>query len=361
MQTDIDAFFASDVSAFTRRIADLDRRIGPAAAPRKDEIFQELYDAIYRCLDACARAEAQLRSDPQRLKEVQDRFRGEIAPWFDRSWFMQRAKVKPRGYPGDYETLTGIYDGLPKSVGIGGYLDLFFLGTILGRAVPARIRAARAFLIAELARRGTATAVNVACGPCREYTEDWKPAHPGNFLRVACIDSDRQALDFVEARLAAAPPEGVEVQCVSYNALRMGSAKANVAKFGRPDILYSVGLCDYIPDKFMIPMLRGWRETVADGGVVYVAFKDSRRYPTEEYQWLVDWFFLQRTEEDCRRLFAEAGYDVDGMEMTRDATGAIMNFVSRVKAPAVIRVDQAEGLREGQPAAARHAPVQHTS
>ena len=111
----------------------------------------------------------------------------------------------------------------------------------------------------------------------------------------------------------------------------MTSAVVNVERFGRSDLIYSVGLCDYIPDKYLIPMLEGWRGSLSPGGTVYVAFKDCKRYTTPEYQWLVDWFFLQRTEEECRHLFAAAGYDMDELEMSRDETGIIINFVGAAR------------------------------
>src|SRR5207237_1414323 len=103
-------------------------------------------------------------------------------------------------------------------------------------------------------------------------------------------------------------------------------------------------LCDYIPDKYLVPMLRAWRESISENGAIYVAFKDARLYDKAVYQWLVDWYFFQRTEEDCRRLFVEAGYDPLALDETRDATGVIMNFVGRAAAAVPLRVDDAEPL-----------------
>ncbi len=208
-------------------------------------------------------------------------------------------QVQADGYPGDYAILTAIYDRLPKSPGIGGYLDLYFLNTQLGRAVPARLRAAREFLIQELERRGGEVSVlNVACGPCREYTEDFEIPR-GVRPRITCIDSDQEALDFARRNLALLNGRMPDVSCVRYNALRMSSAKRNLEAFGRPDIIYSIGLFDYITDRHLVPILKGLRETLADGGVLYVAFKDADRYDKTVYQWMVDWFFLQRTEQQC--------------------------------------------------------------
>ena len=135
------------------------------------------------------------------------------------------------------------------------------------------------------------------------------------------------------------------MNCVCYNALKMASAKSNIEKFGKPDIIYSVGLCDYIPDRYLIRILQGWAESVDENGIVYVAFKDCLKYYPAEYQWHVDWHFYERTEEDCWKLFKDAGYATEEMEMTRDETGIIMNFVARQKAIPHRRFDAAEKLR----------------
>jgi hypothetical protein len=192
--------------------------------------------------------------------------------------------------------------------------------------------------------------LDIASGPCREYALDFRPAN-SRLVDVTCIDNDRSALDFVHRHVAPCLPDHVKLSFVHYNALRLISPEANVRKFGRPDILYSVGLCDYIPDRFLVPMLRAWRQSVSENGVVYVAFKDARLYDKSVYQWLVDWYFLQRTEEDCRRLFVEAGYDPLTLSQTRDATGVILNFVSRVSPAVPVRVDDSQSL----PGVPRHA------
>jgi extracellular factor (EF) 3-hydroxypalmitic acid methyl ester biosynthesis protein len=342
MTIKIENFFDAAVPKFTSKLEELQIRIAPSAAAVMDETYVELTDSISEMLRACRELEDSMAGEPQTVKEIQQRFREKIAQWFDRSWFMHRAKTKPRGYPGDYLTLTGIYDRVPKSLGLGGYLDLYFLHTELGRAVPDRLQACYEFLVEEFSRRrGDVSVLNVACGPFREYAK--KLRHPADCsVKITCIDSDKEALDFVRGQLQPVSAGYPAIELVSYNALRMSSVKANLVKFGWPDIIYSIGLCDYIPDDYLIAMLQGWRESLNDNGVVYVAFKDTRRYAKTEYHWLVDWFFLPRTEEECRKLYELAGYDMDALEMTRDATGILMNFTSRVKTRKHLRIDDPE-------------------
>jgi extracellular factor (EF) 3-hydroxypalmitic acid methyl ester biosynthesis protein len=345
MNPSIDRFFAEHVPRFTQALEEFDRHIDRDAAPDSDALVSELTHSINTSLADCAELEAQLKSaEPQVLKEIQTRYREAIWPWLGQSWFMNHALSKPRGYAGDYQMLNAIYDAVPRSKGLGGYLDRYFLNTALGRAVPARLRLARSFLLNELARRhGDVAVLNVACGPCREYLGGLGPARDGS-TTVTLIDNDPLALDYVQANVAPLIGEGARFNFVRYNALRMTSAAVNVERFGRSDIIYSVGLCDYIPDKYLIPLLQGWRESLHEGGVVYVAFKDSRLYSTPEYQWLVDWFFLQRTAEDCQDLFRQAGYDIDELATERDETGIIINYIARSKVGVFARLDGAESV-----------------
>jgi extracellular factor (EF) 3-hydroxypalmitic acid methyl ester biosynthesis protein len=158
------------------------------------------------------------------------------------------------------------------------------------------------------------------------------------------VDNDELSLDFVQTHVAPQMAANLDIRFLRYNALRMISGKVNVERFGRNDIVYSVGLCDYIPDDYLVPMLRGWRESLADGGLVYVAFKDMELYDKTEYQWLTDWYFYQRTFEDCRQLFVEAGYDMNEMEVTRSDMAVIVNFIARTKVGSIVRFDAAESI-----------------
>jgi hypothetical protein len=342
MDLGIKRFFEEDVAAFTNVLADLDSRLGATAEPRMDDNYRETLAAFDRSCEACRRVEALLVNEPDRLKEVKAQFREKVCPWLDRSWFFERARKKPRGYPGDGELLTAIYDNVPRGRGLTGYLDLFFLNTTLALAIRERILCAKTFLLEELERRrGDVSILNVACGPVREYESGLE--HPKDtHVHITCLDTDRETLSYVESRRNSPAMRDLHIECVCHNAIRTSSAQGNIRRFNRPHIIYSIGLCDYIPDKHLIPMLQGWRETVADNGVVYVAFKDTRKYSPTVYQWHVDWYFFLRTEEDCRSLFEQAGYDMYDLKMTRDNTGAIINFIGRNKKPSCIRIDRPE-------------------
>lgn len=333
----IETFFATDVARFTSGLDSLAQRFGADTEPARGAEYSSLLELLSGVRTACRRLEEQLAGDDVTLRDVQQRYQDSIEPWFSQSWLMNHARTKPQGYAGDYAMLTCIYEGEPRSRGLGGLLDLFFLDTELGRAVPARKEALQDFLAAELSTREPGIKVlDVACGPCREF-QDGVPCPADADVTVTFVDYDEDSLEFAEQTLLS-QPSPFEFSFVRYNALRMQSPKRFVEEHGLFDVVYSVGLCDYLSDRQLIAMFKGWKAMLKPGGVLYVAFKDRHKYDKTDYQWLTDWFFLERDETDCRRLFADAGFKEGEVVMKRDATGIIMNFDARSEAS--LRIDR---------------------
>lgn len=325
---DADCFFNVDVAAFTNCLADITAKVDPNGPPDDDGILQELTVAFHQSRESCRLAEKLIGDDKALLKQEQARFRDATTPWFDQSWFFHRARSKPRGFTGDFEMLDAIYDQEPKSTGIGGYLDRYFLNADLARAVRSRLECIKRFLVKESLNRAMRMSVlNVASGPGREFSSGFEEVSRN--VRLTCVDTDQAALDCLRRSVNKEVAADLDLNCVCYSALRMTSPERNIEQFGESDIIYSVGLCDYLSDKYLIRILSSWRRSIAPQGIVYVAFKDCKKYVASEYQWHADWHFYQRTEEDCLKLLEDAGYDVNAMEMFRDDTGIIMNFVAR--------------------------------
>lgn len=341
---DVEGFFRNEVQNFKEFLSDLEHRLADPNTIDDHDALIEFTAAFHQSREECRVAEESLKDNTRQLAEIQQRFRDELAPWFDQSWFFDRAKKKPRGYPGDFVMLMALYDEQPKSTGIGRILDLYFLQADLARAVRTRLADVKAFVIDEIQmRRDPVRILNVASGPGHEYSTGF--AEQKRDITVTCLDTDEEALAYLREHIDPTALDMYDFQCVHYNALKTASAEKNLANFGASDIIYSVGLCDYIPDRYMIRILEGWRESVCEGGVVYVAFKDCKKYVASEYQWHADWHFYQRTEEECRELFARAGYDVEQMEMFRDETGIIMNFVNRIEGPVDLRLDSQQSVK----------------
>lgn len=283
-----------------------------------EEAVDPLTQLIHSSSIACAEAE---ETAGDWLAELQQYFRSRIEPYFSQSWFMHRGLTKPRGYPGDYAILEAIYDMESKSDNFGKALDLYFLQSTLARAVRGRKDKCREIIeeYVPLDSDGSYRILDIASGPCRELHRNGLP--PFQFVG---LDNDQESLDYAGDAVLKAGFKKHNFEFVKYNVLRLTSGKKNVETFGKFDLIYSVGLYDYLPDKVLLKVLQGSADMLKDNGRYVVAFKDCKRYDKNEYQWHVDWFFFPRTEEECRKIVTDSGMRVVNTE--RDESGVIIFY-----------------------------------
>ncbi len=316
------------IADFVAELEDLQGRIpADAIAEPNTKLHDRTLECLGRSVDLCREYETQLGDDEPMLRSAQAYFRHATDSTLGQSWFAHRARTKPSGFPGDYDMLLKIYQRQTPARGLGSYLDLCLMDVELARAVRGRLKSVRAFLIEELHRRDQqARILDVASGPCQEFL-DWPMKTEA--IEVLAMDSDPAALEYVrETIIPAVAP--VRFEAIRYNALRTRKADATIRNFGRFDIMYSVGLADYLTDALLVDLLAAWHDSLDEDGVMYIAFKDTERYDKTPYQWHLDWFFYQRTVQDVLDLYEQAGFDRDRIDTWRDESGIIVNFVTRV-------------------------------
>lgn len=337
-------FFSQSVAQLRNTLTQLAAEIPTDAAPQRGDVYhQRTLAAFEQSRIDCGDFSRQHADDPDFIKETQKHFLEQTNPEFMQSWFAHRARTKPNGFVGDYDMLSKIYDEKTPVTGFAAYLDLVLGDMTLPCAVRGRLKAAREFLTEEISSRtGKVRILDVASGPCREYL-NW-PRFTQQEVEVVAMDTDPQALGFVQTNVCPNVTEGTTLIPVRYNALRTSVSAATIKQFGKFDIIYSVGLCDYLTDEQLIRMFVAWKETLNEGGTMFVAFKDCERYDHIPYQWHLDWFFYQRTLEEAKGLFVKAGIAEDALQITRDETGVILNFVYRSPSPAFRRVDSAQAI-----------------
>lgn len=342
----LDSAFLAGIQEFKLALTALENEIPANYVPVAGDSFHtRTLEALNQSVAVCKAYEQLIGDDKAFLKQVQEYFRTETDPWMRLSWIGNRARSKPSGFAGDFEMLIKLYDQATPATGLGGYLDLCILDLQLARAVRSRLSAAREYLLNEIDRRGTSVRIlDIASGPCREYL-NWPTLPIENPIEVVAMDNDPVAIDYVKTNVASKLDGGTKLNVVRYNALRTRNAKATIEHFGRFDIIYSVGLFDYLTDDHLIGVFTGLRDTLADNGSMYIAFKDTEQYEKTPYQWHLDWFFYQRTQQDVLELYRKAGFDVESIQMTRDTTGIIINFISQHTSSTIQRLDAASPIK----------------
>jgi SAM-dependent methyltransferase len=257
------------------------------------------------------------------IKSTRSYFRKRTHTVLSKSYAVNRCRTWPQGYQGDYKTLEAAYRNTPLSDGLGHYLDQYIMELPLAHALRARIERLGELLREELVARQAPKVLSIACGSCRELS-GLVPEIRRSAADITCIDLDGDALEFAQNRLSFVDMSPGQVSFVTYNALRLFDLDIAKAEFGRQDVIYSVGYFDYLPDDFLIKMLRSLYTLLNPGGTLIAAFKDADHYRSQEYHWMLDWDgFLQRKTPDFERLLAEAGIPKSAMAETRDKTGII--------------------------------------
>ncbi len=271
-----------------------------------DKLFHELSHQLHAVEHYCRAMETALGDDVHAIRGKQLEFRQRTDRFFAKSYLMHRARTWPRGYPGDYEIIESAYNNRATSQGMGRLLDRYFLASTLARGIQHRREMMREMLATELRCRQRTRVLNIGCGPCREVLE-LAPVIRQTNAHFTNIDFDTDALLFSAHRLREAGiAEHVDFR--QYNAIRMVNAQKNLREFGQFDVIYTIGLLDYLSDEILVRMIKALHAILNPNGLLIGVFKDSDQYETEDYHWLVDWSgFLQRTAEESRALFDRAG------------------------------------------------------
>ncbi len=140
----------------------------------------------------------------------------------------------------------------------------------------------------------------------------------------------------------------------------MINAQKNIREFGRFDVIYTIGLLDYLTDEILVRMLRSLYATLRPGGVAIAVFKDCDQYETEDYHWLVDWTgFRQRTAQQSRRLLDKAGIPAESVTVDRTADSVMIFYrILHAASPPVASTLQGPHDRRQEVAEFDHQPPQ---
>jgi len=294
-----------------------------------ESILKETRMAVDVVCEACKSFEAEVK-DRDIIRDAQVRFRGNTNPMLSKSYAVNRVRTWPQGYQGDYKTLESVYRNTPLSEGIGYYLDLCCLNFSLAVGIRNRLKKLENILRDELQSRMSPSVLNIACGSCREVFELATDIEQSG-AKFTCIDLDNDALAFAANRLSytnISPVTSDQVLLRKYNAVRMFDHEMNMNEFGMQDIIYSVGLFDYLPTDFLTNLLGALYKMIKPGGKLIASFKDATRYRSQEYHWIFDWDgFLQRNEKDFRNILFDAGIPSSAITETREESGVIIFYL----------------------------------
>jgi len=273
------------------------------------------------------------------MKRIKQVFREITSCWFYKSPITKLAYDRPRGYPGDFELFEIIYNNKPiaENNTIGFYCDRCFLNNDYAKAARARKNKMKNILqdFIENSNLSTIKLLNIACGPSREIRE--LVADPlllseisGGKIIFTGLDNDKDALEFSKSALKNVA-SNIETRFLHENVLDIFRNDKYYDLIGKQDIIYILGLTEYLPDRIFKRLLRFLFQLLNEKGMLVVTYKDKDiTFPSLGPDWISDWVFIKRGKDDLIKAAKEAGADEHSLKIEREGTGTIF-FVKITK------------------------------
>ncbi|MBM4396868.1 MAG: PilZ domain-containing protein [Deltaproteobacteria bacterium] len=242
---------------------------------------------------------------------------------------LHRTRVKPLGYPGDFEAMHYMYTR--NFEGQSLFAKALHMGSCA--SVPAQAVRARKNLIRDriraLAEGWTGDrplrVASVAAGPAQELYELLnQPMDIPVPVEVVLFDQDKLALTFAHRRIGPLI-EGrwrgrVRVTFLHDTIKRLLTDPGIFGDYAPFDMMFAAGLFDYLRFNTATTLTRNLFANLAPGGRAYIGNMD----PSNPSRWMfehhLDWHLIYRTKIEMLE-FGQAAVPGAGMEIVEDATG----------------------------------------
>ncbi len=246
------------------------------------------------------------------------------------SW--RRAYQKPLGYPGDFELMNMLYDRKLEGERLFDKL-VHRIGLDFGECVANRMIMMRQEIAETVATssRPTVHITSLGSGPAREIIDYLKIGTLPRQVDFTLVDQDHAALSQAYERSL---PEvmrhrgNATVSCLQTSFAQLLKTGELFGKLPSQDLIYSVGLIDYLSARRAKMLVESLYQHLAPGGRLIVA--NMKAGPTSTLwpvEFITDWSLAYRTGREMMEL----GVDLPGAELSiaDDSTGGVCVLTAR--------------------------------
>lgn len=267
--------------------------------------------------------------------ELGARIKRELLPFMLLTSTTERFYAKPRGYAGDFLTIDSVYH--ERVAGSGRLGEVLDACVVVHEPASKAVRNRRHLIADEIVRSVEAMDADrpyrvtaLASGPAAEIFDAFERIGDPARLQVTLIDIDPQALDLVRTRIAIYPglDQRIRTEHANLVYLALGRQKLDLAE---QDFVYSMGLIDYLKEKFVLRVLDYIHRLLRPGGRVLLGNFHPRTGTRALMDYVFDWKLIFRTEADMRRMYQASPfsgctrivYEDEGVDMFAEAVKSI--------------------------------------
>jgi extracellular factor (EF) 3-hydroxypalmitic acid methyl ester biosynthesis protein len=323
LQQQIKMFFLIDTRLLMEKLINIDQMIKDG---KDDAEIKNLFSkAQKKSIGRAYELETALGDNISLIKQVKQRVRALLGHFIYQSIMYRRAIEKPRGYPGDYGMIEFAYNNKERSEGIGKYFDWYGLSLPYTVSIRLRKDLMRDMLYKYLnnSKEENLNILNLASGGCREIREMFNsPINHKGKTTIMCVDQDEEAIEFADQKLSEIDTGNINVNLIQGNILRMENL--DLGKNNSLDMIYSIGIADYLQDKMLDKMFKDCYQLLKTDGQLIIAYKDKERNKPLTFNWYGDWNFIHRNEPEFLALINKSmGKENISIDVVREHTGVI--------------------------------------
>jgi extracellular factor (EF) 3-hydroxypalmitic acid methyl ester biosynthesis protein len=258
-------------------------------------------------------------------------FEPKVLKWIRSNSSINNVWRKPAGYSGDYQTIELIC----RDRRSWNRFEDVFLNQLLRSEMANQHRlkvAEQAKFVTELFKANrTMKLLNAGCGPCFDIRLALEKHEPECESEIVLVDLDPEAISFSRRQLSRFSRR-VKFTFLNRDVLRaVRRLYGSIQEIGTYDAVLFGGLFDYLPDRYIVLLLRLANNLLKPHGEILFS-QVSTDNPNRTYmKWYGDWELLERDEEALLQLCEEAGVHRDAVVFTREQSGvAILGRVRHV-------------------------------
>lgn len=283
---------------------------------------------------------APLMTDPAKLRAAKRYTELVLTPEFMPGPLWRRGYEKPLGYPGDFEMMNSVYAWDREGECAYGKL-MHRIGLDVAECISTRmVLMEQAIAEAVGAKSGAGESgddpvriTSLGCGPAQEVMNYLRIKSRPRRVEFTLIDQDERALSCAYARTY---PEVVRlgdeasVNCLHISFSQVMRAGPLFQKLPLQDLIYSVGLVDYLSARRARALVTDLYDQLAPGGLLIVGnMRDMPHGNLWPLEFIIDWSLIYRDAKEMRDM--AGGVDPAGLDLRTDPTGRI--YLLRIRKP----------------------------
>jgi extracellular factor (EF) 3-hydroxypalmitic acid methyl ester biosynthesis protein len=250
-----------------------------------------------------------------------------LTPDFMPGAIWRRSYEKPLGYPGDFRIMQMVYDWQREGARLFDRL-VHRIGLDVAECIATRMvlmRQAIAAAVLERPAGSPARITSLGCGPAREVIDYLRLRELPRPVQFSLIDQDHDALGSAYENTL---PEVVRlrgqasVNCLQVSFMQLLKPGNVLAQLPPQDLIYTVGLIDYLSARRAKALVHSLYARLAPGGTLIVGnMMDTSIGNLWPMEFLCDWNIIYRNEREMADLAAELGAGPVKTEL--DSTGRV--------------------------------------